>query len=388
MASSMRTTSRSLPVVAALTLLLAGCPGGTSPTPPDTGTSPDVAAALPDVAPAVLDLAPAPAEVIDATPDAVEETAADPRPLACGTATPAALGACVDAARYQADLELVAAPRPPGSPHWQAVQDHCAATLAAAGFAVELHTTDDGGTNVIGTLPGIARADEHVVLSAHYDHIPGCAGADDNGTGTAGVLEAARALGAGTFERTLVLACWDREESGLEGSRAWAADAKAGGLHVSASLVFEMLGYVSSEPGSQTLPGGVGLLFPEEVAWLEARDYRGDFIALIADEASAPAVDAFAASAATIDLPALPLVVPTDLLANPLVSDLFRSDHAAFWEQGFPGVMLTDTANFRNPHYHCGGGPDVVADLDADFASRVVRAAVEAVATVAVPSTP
>ncbi len=381
-------SSRFVSSLAALGLLLTACGGDAASGEPDADPVAD-AAPLADTARGPADVAAVPdVAPWDATAEAPDDTHADPRPLTCGSGTTAALGACVDPTRYLADLELVAAERPPGSPHWQVVQDHCAATLAAAGFTVELHTTPIGGTNVIGTLPGVTRGAEHVVLSAHYDHVAGCAGADDNGTGTAGVLEAARVLGAGTFERTLVLACWDREESGLDGSRAWAAEAKAADTQITASLVFEMLGYVSHEPDSQDLPGGVGLLFPDEAAWLEARDNRGDFIALIADEASAPALDAFSASAEALELPALPLTVPPDLLANPVVSDLFRSDHAAFWEQGYPGVMLTDTANFRNPHYHCAGGPDIVADLDVDFAARVVRAAVEAIATVAVPVGP
>jgi len=59
---------------------------------------------------------------------------------------------------------------------------------------------------------------------------------------------------------------------------------------------------------------------------------------------------------------------------------LRRSDHAAFWEAGFPALFITDTGEFRNDHYHCLGGPDEVADLDVDFAVGVTRATVEAAA--------
>ena len=93
------------------------------------------------------------------------------------------------------------------------------------------------GTNLIGQIPGGDRADEYVVLGAHYDHLgrdcptdtPGddvCNGAGDNASGVATVLEVGRLLAADPEPppRTVILALWDAEEDGLLGSAAYVAD--------------------------------------------------------------------------------------------------------------------------------------------------------------------
>lgn len=148
---------------------------------------------------------------------------------------------CVDGARYQADLEFVAAERPPGSDHWQEVQDLCAETFADLGMDVELHVYATG-VNVIGRMAGTTLPDEQVLITAHYDHIEGCPGADDNGSGVAGLLESARVLAEGQAERSLVFACWDEEEAGLVGSEAWVSEAAARGDQVVTVFNYEMIG--------------------------------------------------------------------------------------------------------------------------------------------------
>ena len=109
---------------------------------------------------------------------------------------------CVDHSRLLADVEWIAKPRPPGSSHWRAVQLHCERTLRRYGFEVELHR-DATGVNVIGVRSGGSQSHEQVVVGAHYDHLPGCPGADDNASGVAGALELARTLGPVDFQRTL-----------------------------------------------------------------------------------------------------------------------------------------------------------------------------------------
>ena len=134
---------------------------------------------------------------------------ADPGPA--GNAAIAELVNAVDGARYKADLDFISKPRPPGSAHWKAVQDRCASRFSELGYTVELHAYETG-VNVLGVKAGAGRAGEQVVVSAHYDHIENCDGADDNGTGVAGLLETAGVLSKDRFDRTLVLACWDQEE--------------------------------------------------------------------------------------------------------------------------------------------------------------------------------
>lgn len=294
--------------------------------------------------------------------------------------TPEALAAAADITRLGGDLELVARPRYPGTPHWQAVQDRCAEVFAAAGFAVERHAYGTG-TNVVGIRRGVSRADEQVVVSAHYDGLYECAGADDNASGVAAVLEAARLLGGETYARTLVVACWDEEERGLIGSRAWVERAAARGERFHASYVLETIGYRSEEPGSQLLPQGFDAVFPAANAELAAREFRGDFLAAVADDINPSAATDLKAAGEMFGLPVIVVTLAGELRASPLLADFRRSDHAPFWDHGFPGIMFTDTANFRTPYYHCERGEDDIAEVDLDFVLRAAQAVAAAAAT-------
>lgn len=291
----------------------------------------------------------------------------------------AELGSCVDEARLLEDLEYVAEPRIPGSSHWRAVQDLCAERLTALGFDVELHSYGpDGetGINVVGTLPGSSKAEEAVLVAAHYDSVDSCPGADDNASGVAGVLEVARLLSRGSWERSLMVACWDEEELGLVGSSAFVDDLAGRPVQPVQVLTFEMIGFSSEEPQSQEIPFGFGLLFPDAVAAVEANERRGDFIAVVADEASRPAVAAFTDGAEGLGLPAVHLEAADGVKTSSILADLQRSDHYPFWEIDVPAIMLTDTAEFRNVRYHCTEGSDEVSVLDVHFAGRVVGATV------------
>jgi hypothetical protein len=92
---------------------------------------------------------------------------------------------------------------------------------------------------------------------------------------------------------------------------------------------------------------------------------------VIGNTASAELAAAFirAADRHQPDLPKVPLVVPGN---GELFPDTRRSDHASFWDQGIPAIMLTDTTNFRNPHYHLPS--DTLETLNLDFATAVCRA--------------
>jgi len=289
-----------------------------------------------------------------------------------------AMVASVDSARYEADLNSVAGVRNDGSQAWQEAQDFCAERLTELGFDIELH--DYGtGVNVIGTLVG--TSDEQIIVSGHYDAVSDCEGADDNASGVAGALEAARALSVAEFERTLVVVCWDEEELGLLGARAYADRAIQQGTEIAGMYSLDMIGYKSDEPNSQLVPPGLDLLFPDVTAMVEANEFRGDFIAIVANEASRALNDAFERYADGVELPWIELEVPDALLNIPAVSDLLRSDHAPFWAAGYPGILLSDTANFRHPYYHCVGGRDTADPLDTDFAVKIIKSLVGATAT-------
>lgn len=338
-----------------LVLVPLGCGNGSSNPVPDL---------VPDVFPDV------------AAVDTVTDMGEEPK-------TPESLAAMVDPAKYLEDLVFVADVRPPGSVHWQAVQDLCIKRFKELGFTVERQEYGENGTgvNVIGVREGTTSPEERVIVSAHYDHIPDCPGADDNGSGVAGLLEVARVLSEAEYARTLVVACWDQEEFGLVGSAAYAIRAKAQNENIIVSFVFEMIGFKSDEPDSQMVPMGFDLLFEEQTKWLADHDNRGDFLAIVPDEGAHDPAMLIVDHADKIGLPTVVLEVSAALKNSPVIADLRRSDHAPFWLNDYPAMMITDTANFRNPYYHCGAGPDVVENLDTEFAAQIIEATVSAAAT-------
>ncbi len=308
------------------------------------------------------------------------ETATRPAPTAAPVDPAIAYLRAVDAARIEADIRFIAKPRPPGSVHHAAVRERCAQRLESAGFEV-FRQPFAGGENIVGTKVGNSGAagnEKRVILSAHYDHLEGCSGADDNATGVAIVWEAARVLSVGAFEHTLILGCWDDEESGLYGSAAYAARAKQRKENVALMISLDGVGFTDDRPGSQRMPPGFARLFPEMGRQIEAFEHRANFIAAIADTSAAPGLDAIRRYAAIAKLPVLGDAL--GIIQRLALLDASRSDHASFWLQGFPALLLSDTANFRSPYYHCRYGDDSVDTLDLGFTARVGRAVVGAVA--------
>jgi len=346
-------------------LALSACHSQTQPT--------DAAAQAVDVPAAPVDVSP------DVPVDAPVDAPVDVPPASCGASSPAAVAACVREADLMRDLTQIAAPRPPSSAHHDAVRDLCAERFAALGYTVERFDYGSG-VNVLGVKTGADASAPRVIVSAHYDHVSSCPGADDNGSGVAGVLEAARLLSTGRYQRTLVVACWDEEERGLVGSQAYARRAQAAGEAVAVAYVFEMIGYRSTEPDSQRLPTGLNLVFPRQSAQIRENDNRGDFITLIADEGARAPVAAMERAAAALSLPSISLSLSAAQTRSPLYGDLQRSDHAPFWAAGYPAIQITDTAEFRNPRYHCRGGQDTVDSIVPGFMRAVVQATVASAA--------
>ena len=225
------------------------------------------------------------------------------------------------------------------------------------------------GINIVGTLRGRSWPKEVVVVSAHYDSNPGQVGADDNASGVAGALAVAESLAHTAPERTLIVAFWDQEEAGLIGSSAWAHNARAEGMDIRHVYVFEMIGYRDTRPNTQRIPKGLDWLYPSAAKFLQRRNYAGDSIILVGTDSQM--MQGFVDAASAVDLPALPLHVRWRLrwLCPP---DLRRSDHGSFWDEGYQATMITDTANFRNPHYHRTS--DTIDTIDVDFACQVAQA--------------
>jgi hypothetical protein len=318
--------------------------------------------------------AAAPPATAPTTPTQPEE-ADSPVDLDCPAHEVSELVRCVERNRIESDVRAIAKPRPPGSAHHRRVRELCATRLGQLGYQVERHDYGSG-LNVIGSKPGASKA--QVVLSAHYDHIPQCSGADDNASGVAAVLEAARVLAGANFRHTLVVACWDEEEDGLLGSRAYARRARERGDEIIVAISLDAVGAFSDEPNTQHVPPGFDRLFPKEAARLEATEYRANFVAVLGDTASESFVRSVAEHAELVGLPTQSMAM--NVLQKLLLSDAHRSDHASFWLAGFPALLLTDTADFRNPRYHCGRGDDHAGTVHYEFTAKVTQASVGMVA--------
>lgn len=221
--------------------------------------------------------------------------------------------------------------------------------LQAAGWSPTPHPFP-GGINIVAERSGTDPDAGTVLVAAHYDTVPGSPGADDNASGVAVALEVARLLGAVPTPRSLQLAFFDLEETGLQGSLAFAGEADPQRLH--GAIVMDMVAFACHEPGCQDYPKGLPVKAPD----------RGNFLAIVGDLEHLPLIEAF--QQATRDpLPAIfTLPVPFKGLSIP---DTLRSDHAPFWYRGIGAVLVTDTANLRSPHYHQPS--DTPSNIDRDF---------------------
>lgn len=242
--------------------------------------------------------------------------------------------------------------------------------------------------NLIVEIPGRTKPNEVILVGAHFDAVAGSPGADDNGTGVAALLELAAVLRGRPMERTVRLAFFNLEEVGLKGSIEYASTLRErladpdenpippGKERLVGMLSLEMLGYFTDEPGSQRspVPPIKGVFEPPT---------EGDFIALVTTRpgsAWARRLDAAVRRAS----PDVKTLVADFFPPGPLTPlDVLRSDHAPFMALGVPAVMVTDTANFRNPNYH--RATDTPETIDADRFAAVVRGLAGAIHELAGP---
>ena len=222
--------------------------------------------------------------------------------------------------------------------------------------------------NLILDLPPSEKGSKQglppIVIGAHYDTVPGSPGADDNATGVAVLLELARDIASGPLKYPVQLVAFDMEEYGCFGSSHHAAKYKQQQKSIRLMISLEMLGYCNHNPNSQSYPAGLKYFYPNS----------GNFIALIGNLRTLPDLINFSGKIRKSGQPCEWLPVPNRGL---IVPDTRRSDHVPFWDNGYPAIMVTDTANMRNPHYHRGS--DRIETLDLDFLAGVCRGLVEAI---------
>jgi hypothetical protein len=293
----------------------------------------------------------------------------------------------VDEAELLSTLEAIIGVRHytanPG--HLEEVRGYLNTAFSDAGLQTEDHDFTFDATsmrNVIGRKPGAKNEAITYVIDGHFDGVPGSPGADDNGSAVAGVLEALRILSQYDFEHSIRFVGFDAEELGLIGSLRYVQNGIKPFEEIAGVLNYEMIGYYSDQPGSQSLPFGFNQLFPAAAQAIADDDNRGNFITVVGNVDSNPLISAFAEASETYvpDLRVISVAVPG---TGTIAPDLRRSDHASFWDGGFQALMLTDGANFRNFNYHTPN--DIISTLNFEFMANVVKATLATAAELAIP---
>lgn len=237
----------------------------------------------------------------------------------------------------------------------QQAESFIAERLRLLGYTLSADAFEHEGVqmrNVAGEKNGNTR--EIVIVGAHYDTVFGSPGADDNASGVAVMLELARLFAAEQTSRRLRFVAFANEEN--QGAPSWnsmgsyhyASACAAQHEKISAMISLEMLGYYSSAPGSQRYPKPFNLLYPD----------RGDFLGFVGNWRSRRLIRRAIKTFRThSSLPSQGIAAPS------AIRDVNRSDHWAFGQFGYPAIMVTDTANFRNPHYHSNDDLPETLDL-------------------------
>lgn len=226
----------------------------------------------------------------------------------------------------------------------QAAQRYIEQSFAGAGLFPRRDTYDVDERLCYNIEAEIRGSSPQIVLvGAHYDSVIGATGANDNASGVAGMLALARRFAKKPATSTLRFVAFVNEEppyfqTKKMGSYVYASGCKARGDQITAMVSLETIGYFSDAPDSQKYPSpGLGIFYPKTANFIgfvgnvASRDLLRRSLGLFRAQAKLPSQGA-----------ALPAFIP----------GVAWSDQWAFWEHGYPGIMVTDTALFRYPDYH------------------------------------
>ncbi len=237
-----------------------------------------------------------------------------------------------------------------GTPIQKATQ-YAGEHLAAQGLDVEYHTWQAGRPpNVIGELTSHTNPDEILIICGHLDDMPSgslAPGADDNASGSVAVLLAAELLSRYPWTCSLRFALWTGEEQGLLGSASYAQRAYALGEEILGVLNLDMIAWntAGSQPGIDLHADQVGVPTSMQLAQL------------FSDVVTAYGLD--------LD----PQIVPNGTGA---------SDHASFWDFGYPAILGIEDFSDFNPYYHTTD--DLLAHTDLSYYTEFVRASLATLA--------
>ena len=244
-------------------------------------------------------------------------------------------------------------------------RDYILDALEMYGYSPSLQTYPVGShyySNIIVLLPGADNNNEVIIVGAHYDTVFGTPGADDNASAVAMLLETARLMAGQRLDRTVKLVFFTLEEppnfgTGNMGSRVFASKARKANMNITAMICLEMVGYFYSERGRQAFPLPLMNLFYSSTP---------DFIGVVGNRKSAWLVERVGQGLKK------GCQVPVETLAAPsFIPGISLSDHSSFWKEGYPAVMLTDTAFYRNPNYHKSS--DTVDTLNYDVMAELLK---------------
>ena len=223
--------------------------------------------------------------------------------------------------------------------------------------------------NVVSEISFGQQPQNRFLVGAHYDSVMGTVGADDNASAIAVQLETARNLKALLGDVKLDLAVkfvsFALEEppvygTRFMGSRVYAKKALKEKERIDGMICLEMVGYACYEPGCQGYP------FP---LMFFGYPKQGNFIGIVANSKSKRFSQALSREfSKNLELPVVKLNVP---LNGRILPSVRLSDHASFWDRGFKAVMITDSAFYRNPHYHTS--LDTMEKLDYRFMAELVE---------------
>lgn len=245
----------------------------------------------------------------------------------------------------------------------QKAEEYITEQFRSFGYDIEFqeYTISDKPTkNIIALKEGAKNPEEIIIIGAHYDTCFN-PGADDNASAVAALLELARLLHDKETNRSIKFIAFVNEEPPFfhtenMGSRIYVKGAKERGEDIKGALILEMIGYYSNEAHSQRYPPLFGLFYPN----------KGNFIGVVGNFASQWLVKRVASFfKANSQFPVESIVAPS------IVSGVDFSDNWSFWKEGYPAVMITDTAFYRYPHYHSDS--DTYEKLDYVSMQEVVK---------------
>lgn len=214
--------------------------------------------------------------------------------------------------------------------------------------------------NIIASKRGNLRYSKKIILGAHYDSCNN-PGADDNASGVAGLLEVAGALSLIHTNMDIVFVAFVNEEppffhTDQMGSRVYAHALKEERADIEVAVALEMIGYYSENPFSQRYPPILGMFYPN----------KANFIAVVGNGVSRSKAAKF------LKLFKQHSFFPIEKTPSfDFIPCIDFSDHWSFWKEGFPAIMITDTAFFRNKNYH--KSTDTCETLNYEYMAKVVE---------------